>query len=156
MLPRCMVLCALLLAPSLPSVASTDVFHFGHNIVLVPDQHFHNASCILCSAIVQGRGSGSVRVFAGNVLLDGAVAGRVLVFGGNVSLTSKAQVGGRVVVFGGRYYQESSDGGPARTILPPLVFVPLILLVCLVTGWLVVLTRRMVRGPVAYPPLPRL
>jgi hypothetical protein len=32
----------------------------------------------------------------------------------------------------------------------------MILLICAIIGALIVLTRRMVRGPVAFPPLPRL
>ena len=156
MFPRCFVICALLMAPPLPAHPVPDVVRFGRNLVLPADQPFHNASCFLCSAFIEGRGSGSVRVFAGNVFLNGMVSGRVLVFGGNVTLTSKAQVGQRVIVFGGHFYQNTQSPGPPRTILPPIIFLPLILLVSLVTGWLVVLTRRMVRGPVAYPPLPRL
>jgi hypothetical protein len=156
MLPRCLVLSILLLAPSLPVVGSPNVVHFGHNILLPMEQRFHNASCFLCSADVEGRTTGSVRIFAGNVFLSGAVAGNVLVFGGNVTLTSGAKVGGRVVIFGGHLHQDPAAGSPARTVLPPIIFLPAILLICAVIGGLIVLTRRMARGPVAYPPLPRL
>jgi hypothetical protein len=41
-------------------------------------------------------------------------------------------------------------------VLPPIIFLPLILVIFAIIGGLIVLTRRMVRGPVAYPPLPRL
>jgi hypothetical protein len=158
MLPRRFVLCALLLAPSLPVPVHSphDVVRFGRNIVLAPEQSFHNASCFLCSVSIEGRGTGGVRVFAGNVFLDGSVAGNVLVFGGNVTLTSKAAVEGRVVIFGGRLNRDSAATSHAQTVLPPIVFLPLILLICAVTGVLVVVARRMVRGPIAYPPLPRL
>ena len=158
MLPRRFVLCALLLAPSLPVPVQSphDVVRFGRNIVLAPDQPFHNASCFLCSASIEGIGTGSVRVFAGNVFLDGSVAGNVFVFGGNVTLTSKAAVGDRVVIFGGRLNQDSAATSRAHTVFPPIIFLPLILLICAVTGVLIVLTRHMVRGPVAYPRLPRL
>jgi hypothetical protein len=156
MLPRCLLLCTLLLAPSLPVVGSPNVVHFGHNILLPLEQRFHNASCFLCSADVEGRTTGSVRVFAGNVFLGGAVAGNVLVFGGNVTLTNGAKVGGRVVIFGGHLHQDPGAASPAKTVLPPIIFLPVILLVCAIIGGLIVLSRRMVRGPVAYPPLPRL
>lgn len=156
MLPQCLVLGALLLAPSLPVVGSPNVVHFGHNILLPLEQRFHNASCILCSADVEGRTTGSVRVFAGNVFLNGVVAGNVMVFGGNVTLANGAKVGGRVVIFGGHLHQDPAAASPVRTVLPPIIFLPLILLVCAIIGGLIMLTRRMVRGPVAYPPLPRL
>jgi hypothetical protein len=156
MLPQCLVLGTLLLAPSLPVVGSPNVVHFGHNILLPLEQRFHNASCFLCSADVEGRTTGSVRVFAGNVFLSGAVAGNVLVFGGNVDLAGGAKVGGRVIIFGGHLHQDPGAARPAKTVLPPIIFLPLILLVCAIIGGLIVLSRRMVRGPVAYPPLPRL
>jgi len=158
MLPRCFVFCTLLLVPSIPNVAQSlpDVLHVGRNIVLGPDQKFHNAGCILCSADVEGRATGSVRVFAGNVFLNGAVAGNVLALGGNVTLTSHATVGGRVVVFGGHLHQDSAAVSHSQTVLPPIIFLPMILFICAVIGSLIVLARRMVRGPVAYPPLPRL
>jgi Na+-transporting NADH:ubiquinone oxidoreductase subunit NqrE len=41
-------------------------------------------------------------------------------------------------------------------VFSPIIFLPLILLICAIIGGLIVLTRRMVRGPVAFPPLPRL
>jgi hypothetical protein len=137
-------------------VGSPNVVHFGHNILLPVEQRFHNASCFLCSTDVEGRTTGSVRVFAGNVFLSGAVAGNVLVFGGNVTLANGAKVGGRVVIFGGHLHQDPDAASPAQTVLPPIIFLPVILLVCTVIGGLIVLTRRMVRGPVTYPPLPRL
>jgi hypothetical protein len=147
-----------LLAPSIHSVAQSlpDVLHVGRNIVLGSDQKFHNAGCILCSAEVEGRATGSVRVFAGNVFLNGTVDGNILVFGGNLTLTGQAAVGGRVLVFGGRLHQDSAAAIQNHTVLPPIIFLPMILLICVVIGSLIVLTRRMVRGPITYPPLPRL
>ena len=64
MFPRCLVVCTLILLGSLAGAAqsSPDVFRFGRNIVLAPDQRFHNAGCFLCSADVEGQGTGSVRV----------------------------------------------------------------------------------------------
>jgi hypothetical protein len=158
MLPRCFVLCTLLLASLLPSAAQSlpDVLHIGRNIALAPGQRFHNASCFLCSATVEGRATGSVRAFAGNVFLNGYVGGNVLVFGGNVTLTGNANVGGQVVVFGGHLHQDSAATSHATTVLPPIIFLPIILIICATIGGLIALTRRMVRGPVAYPPLPRL
>ena len=156
MLPQCLVLGTLLLAPSLPVVGSPNVVHFGHNILLPLEQRFHNASCFLCSADVEGRTTGSVRVFAGNVFLNGSVGGNVLVFGGNVTLTSNAKIDGRVVVFGGHLHQDPAAVSHNQTLLPPIIFLPMILFICAIIGSLIVLTRRMVRGPVAFPPLPRL
>jgi hypothetical protein len=153
MLPRCFVVCTLLLATSL---AGSNVFHVGRNILLAPDKEFRNATCILCSADVEGRATGSVRVFAGNVFLNGSVGGNVLVFGGNVTLTSNAKIDGRVVVFGGHLHQDPAAVSHTHTVFSPIIFLPLILLICAIIGGLIVLTRRMVRGPVAFPPLPRL
>jgi hypothetical protein len=153
MLPRCFVVCTLLLATSL---AGSNVFHVGRNILLAPDKEFRNATCILCSADVEGRATGSVRVFAGNVFLNGSVGSNVLVFGGNVTLTSNAKIDGRVVVFGGHLHQDPAAVSHTHTVFSPIIFLPLILLICAIIGGLIVLTRRMVRGPVAFPPLPRL
>jgi hypothetical protein len=148
MLPRCLVFCALLMA------APPNAVHFGRNVVVAPDQTLHNIACLLCSAEVGGHATGSVRVFAGNVSLNGSVAGNVLVFGGNLTLGGRATVRGQVFILGGRMY--SGTMPPAHTVFPPIVFLPLILVVCLAIGGLIVLTRRMVRGPVIFPPLPRL
>ncbi len=158
MLPRCFVVCTLLLAPSLAGIAQTlpSLLHVGRNILLAPDKEFHNAGCILCSADVEGRATGSVRVFAGNVFLNGSVGGDVLVFGGNVTLTSSARVDGRVMVFGGHLHQDPAAVSHTHTVFSPIIFLPIILVICVVIGILIVLTRRMVRGPVSYPPLPRL
>jgi hypothetical protein len=158
MLPRCLLLCTLLLAPWLPVVAQSlpNVLHFGRDIVLPPEQRFHNANCILCSANVEGRTTGSVRVFAGNVFLNGAVAGDVLVFGGNITLTGSAKVGGRVVIFGGHLHQDPAAISLRHTVLSPIIFLPMVLVIAAIIEGLIVLTRRMVRGPVTFPPLPRL
>jgi hypothetical protein len=156
MFPRCFVVCTLLLAPWLAGVAQPNLLHLGRNILLPPGQEFHNAGCILCSADVEGRATGSVRVFAGNVFLTGSVGGNVLVFGGNVTLTSSARVDGRVVIFGGHLHQDPAAVSRTQTVFAPIIFLPMILLICAIIGALIVLTRRMVRGPVAFPPLPRL
>jgi hypothetical protein len=156
MFPRCFVVCTLLLAPWLAGVAQPNLLHLGRNILLPPGQEFHNAGCILCSADVEGRATGSVRVFAGNVFLTGSVGGNVLVFGGNVTLTSSAKVDGRVVIFGGHLHQDPAAISRTQTVFAPIIFLPMILLICAIIGALIVLTRRMVRGPVAFPPLPRL
>ena len=158
MLPRCFVVCTLLLVPSLGGVAQSlpNLLHVGQNLVLAPEKEFHNASCILCSADVEGRAVGSVRVFAGNVFLNGSVGGNVLVFGGNVTLTSNAKVDGRVVVFGGHLHQDPVAVSHTQTVFSPIIFLPIILFICAIIGVLIMLTRRMVRGPVAFPPLPRL
>src|ERR1700688_1616531 len=148
MLSRCLIACTLILAPS--------VRHFGRNIVVAADETVHNVGCFLCSAEVNGHATGSVRVFAGHVFLNGSVGGNVLVFGGNLTLTSSANVGGHVFIFGGRLHQDSTTANHPHTVLPPIIFLPLILAICAIIGGLIVLTRRMVRGPVAYPPLPRL
>jgi len=156
MFPRCFVLCTLLLAPWLAGVAQPNLLHLGRNILLPTGQEFHNAGCILCSADVEGRATGSVRVFAGNVFLTGSVGRNVLVFGGNVTLTSSARVDGRVVIFGGHLHQDPAAISRTQTVFAPIIFLPMILLICAIIGALIVLTRRMVRGPVAFPPLPRL
>ena len=156
MLSRCLMVCTLILAPSLAGVAPANVRHVGRNILVAPDETVQNASCFLCSAEVNGHAAGSVRVFAGNVFLNGSVGGNVLVFGGNLTLTSSAAIGGHVFIFGGHLHQDSTTANYPHTVLPPIIFLPLILAIFAIIGGLIVLTRRMVRGPVAYPPLPRL
>ena len=158
MLSRRFVLCTLILLPSLAGVAqsSPNLRHVGRNALVTADETVHNVSCFLCSAEVQGHATGSVRVFAGNVFLTGSVGGNVLVFGGNVTLTSSAKVDGRVVVFGGHLHQDPAAISRTQTVFAPIIFLPMILLICAIIGALIVLTRRMVRGPVAFPPLPRL
>jgi hypothetical protein len=84
------------------------------------------------------------------------VAGNVLVFGGNLTLTSKATLGGHVFIFGGHLRRDLAAIDRPATVFAPIIFLPIILVICATIGSLIVLTRRMVRGPVAYPPLPRL
>ena len=122
------------------------------------DETIHNARCFLCSAEVEGHVTGSVRVFAGNVLLNGAVAGNVLVFGGNLTLASSAQPSTATC-------SSSVDiciSIPAAasnppTVFSPIIFLPVILVICAIIGVLIVLARRMVRGPDRLPsPTPAL
>ncbi len=158
MLSRCLMVCTLILAPSLAGLAQSpaNLRHFGRNILVAAGETVHNASCFLCSAQVDGRATGSVRVFAGNVFLNGSVGSNLLVFGGNLTLTSSAAIGGRVFIFGGHLHQNATTANYPHTVLPPIIFLPVILVIFAIIGGLIVLTRRMVRGPVAYPPLPRL
>jgi hypothetical protein len=158
MLPRCFVVCVLLLAPAVSGVTqpSKDILRFGRNIPVASDEPFHNVTCFLCSASVEGHGTGSVRVFAGNIFLNGSVDGNVLVFGGNVTLAGNARIGGKLIVFGGHLHQDAETVTVAHTVLPPIIFLPIILLIGGIIGWLIVLTRRMVGDRAVYPPLPRL
>jgi hypothetical protein len=155
---RCLVLCTLILVPSLAGVGQSlpEVRHFGRNILVAAGETVQSAGCFLCSTEVDGHTVGSVRVFAGNVFLNGSVDGNVLVFGGNVTLTSSAHIGGQVFIFGGHLHQDPSAGDHPHTVLRPIIFLPVILIICVIIGGLIVVTRRMVRGPIAYPPLPRL
>ena len=157
MLSRCLMVCTLILAASLAGIAQSppNLRHFGRNILVAAGETVQNASCFLCSAEVNGRATGSLRVFAGHVFLNGSVLGNVVVFGGNLTLTSSAAIGGHVFIFGGHLHQESTATYP-HTVLPPIIFLPLILVIFTIIGGLIVLTQRMVRGDVAYPPLPRL
>jgi hypothetical protein len=148
MLSRCLMVCTLILAPN--------VRHFGRNIAVAAGETVHNVGCLLCSAEVNGHATGSVRVFAGHVFLSGSVGGNVLVFGGNVALTRSATIGGQVFIFGGHLHQDSPSANPPHTVFSPIIFLPVILVICAIIGGLIVVARRMVRGPVAYPPLPRL
>jgi hypothetical protein len=154
MLPRCFIFFVLILAPSLAARPDPNATHFGKNFAVAPDQTIHNATCVLCSTEVAGHATGAVRVFAGNVSLSGSVAGNVLVFGGNVTLNGGATIGGHVFILGGRLYSGTIQ--PAHTVLPPIIFLPLTLLVCAIIGGLIFVARRSVRGPVIFPPLPRL
>ena len=148
MLSRCLIVCTLILA--------TNVRHVGRNIVVAANETVQNASCFLCSAEVNGHVTGNIRVFAGHVFLNGPVGGYVVLFGGNLTLTSSATVGGRVLIFGGHLHQDSAAPIHASTVFSPIIFLPVIVLICILVGGLIVLVRRMVRGPVAFPPLPRL
>ena len=109
MLSRCLILCTLILMPSLAGVsqAPANIGHFGRNVLVAADETIHNARCFLCSVEVEGRVTGSVHVFAGNVLLNGPVAGNVLVFGGNLTLASGTTIDGHVLIFGGHLHQYS-------------------------------------------------
>jgi hypothetical protein len=158
MLSRCWMVCTLILVASLAGIAQSppNLRHFGRNILVAAGETVQNANCFLCSAEVNGHAAGSVRVFAGHVFLNGSVGGNVVVFGGNLTLTSAANVGGHVFIFGGHLHQDSSTAYHPHTVLPPIIFLPLIVVIFAIIGGLIVLTRRMVRGPVAYPPLPRL
>jgi hypothetical protein len=157
-LMRCFVLCTLILVPSLAGLGQSlpEVRHFGRNILVAAGETVKSAGCFLCSTEVDGHTVDSVRVFAGNVFLNGSVDGNVLVFGGNVTLTSTAHIGGRVFIFGGHLHQDTSRGDHPHTVLPPIIFLPVILVVCVIIGGLIVVARRMVRGPILFPPLPRL
>jgi hypothetical protein len=148
MLSQCLIVCTLILAPN--------VRHFGRNIVVAADETVQNVGCFLCSAELNGHATGSVRVFAGHVFLNGNVGGNILVFGGNLTLTGSATVGGHVFIFGGHLQQGSTTANYPHTVFSPIIFLPVILIICAIIGGLIVLARRMVRGPVAYPPLPRL
>jgi hypothetical protein len=154
MLPRCFVLFVLILAPSLAARPDPNIIHFGQNFAVAPDQTIHNATCFLCSTDVAGHATGTVHVFAGNVSLTGSVAGNVVIFGGNLTLSGGATIGGHVFILGGRLYSGTIQ--PAHTVFAPIIFLPLTLLVCAIIGALIVVTRRSVRGPVIFPPLPRL
>ena len=134
--------------------AQPDTVHFGQDLFVAENQTFRNATCFLCSVEVTGRTMGGLRVFAGNVLLSGSVGGNVVIFGGNLTLRDGAAVGGRVFILGGRVY--SANLHPPQTVFSPIIFLPLVLLVCIVVGFLIFLTRRMVRGPIIFTPLPRL
>jgi hypothetical protein len=153
MLPRYLVFSGLILALLRPS---PDVLHFGRNITVLPDQQVRNVSCILCSVDVSGNISGQVRAFAGNVSLSGLVSGNILVFGGNVSLAAGSAASGNVIIVGGRLLQAPTATCSRHTVLPPLIFLPIILLICIIMGALILLTRRSIRGPIVFPPLPRL
>ena len=148
MFSRCLIVCTLILA--------TNVRQVGRNIVVAADETVGNASCFLCSAEVNGHATGNVRVFAGHVFLNGSVSGNVLVFGGNLTLSSRASIGGHVFIFGGHLHEDSPTANHRHTVFSPIIFLPVILVICTIIGGLIVLARRMVRGPVAYPPLPRL
>jgi hypothetical protein len=162
MLPRSSILSALILLPALAGVAQSpaNLRHFGRNITVATGQTVKQVRCFLCSAEIEGHSTGNVHVYAGNVLLNGPVDGNVVVFGGNVTLAGGAAIGGHLFIFGGHLHPNPPGDLPAMThpptVISALVFLPVILFVCLTIGGLIVLTRRMVRGPVAYPPLPRL
>jgi hypothetical protein len=155
---RCLLLCTLILVPSLAGVAQSppEVRHFGRNILVAAGETVQSAGCFLCSTEVAGHTLGNVRVFAGNAFLNGSVDGNVLVFGGNVTLTSSARIGGRVFIFGGHLHQDPSANDHPHTVIPPIIFLPVILIICVIIGGLITVARRMVRGPISFPPLPRL
>src|ERR1700728_653452 len=150
---RCLLLCTLILVPSLAGVAQSppEVRHFGRNILVAAGETVQSAGCFLCSTEVAGHTLGNVRVFAGNAFLNGSVDGNVLVFGGNVTLTSSARIGGRVFIFGGHLHRNPSAVEHPHTVIPPVI-----LIICIIIGGLITVARRMVRGPISFPPLPRL
>ena len=153
MLPRCLVFSGLILVLLRPS---PDLLQVGRNISVVTDNQLQNATCILCSVDVSGHIPGHVRAFAGNVSVSGWVNGNILVFGGNVSLAAGSVASGSVVIIGGHLLQDPAAKCSQHTVLPPIIFLPVILLICVIMGGLIRLTRRSIRGPIVFPPLPRL
>jgi hypothetical protein len=153
MLPRCLAFSGLILVLLRPA---PDVVQFGRNISVTPDQQVRNVRCFLCSIEVNGHVSGQVRAFAGNVSLRGSVSGNIVVFGGNVNLASGSAVDGSVIIIGGHLQQDPGATSNGHTVLPPIIFLPVILFICLIMGVLILLTRRSIRGPIVFPPLPRL
>jgi hypothetical protein len=153
MLPRCLVFSGLMLVLLRPA---PDVMQFGRNISVTADQQVRNVSCVLCSITVNGQVPGRVRAFAGNVSVSGMVKGNILVFGGNVNLDPGSVIDGNVIIIGGRLQQSPTARSSRHTVLSPIIFLPVILLICVVMGALIRLTRRSIRGPVVFPPLPRL
>ncbi len=153
MLPRCLVFSGLILTMFRPA---PDVLQVGRNAIVAAGQQVHNVNCVLCSAEISGNAAGKVRVFAGNVFLTGSVNGNILVFGGNVTLSGSAVVGGRVLIIGGHLRQDPAATCSRHTVLPPVIFLPAILLICGMIGGLIRLIRRSVQGPIVFPPLPRL
>jgi hypothetical protein len=140
----------------MPAQSLPNLKVFGHNVTVGPNETVHDVSCVLCSAALSGHVSGNVHVYAGNVLLDGKIAGNVLVVGGNLSVTSRAQADGSVMIFGGHLRDGSAPLAHPPRVISALIFLPALFVVCMAIGGLIVLTRRMVRGPLVYPPLPRL
>jgi hypothetical protein len=153
MLPRCLVFSGLILALVRPT---PDVLQVGRNLTVAADQPLQNVTCVLCSADISGHISGRVRAFAGNVSLGGTVNGSIVVFGGHVQLAAGSVVDGSVIIIGGHLRQDLGAKCDRHTVLPPIIFLPVILLICLVMGALIRLTRRSIRGPIVFPPLPRL
>jgi hypothetical protein len=84
------------------------------------------------------------------------VGGNVLVLGGNVSLSPGSVIDGSVIIIGGRLLQDPTAKYSGHTVFPPIIFLPVILLILVVIGALIRLTRRSIRGPIVFPPLPRL
>jgi hypothetical protein len=162
MFSRCLIFCTFVLASSYGAAAqpSANIHRFGSNVRVEHGQTVQNATCFLCSASIDGNVTGSLHVFAGNASLTGEVDGNILVFGGSLSLASDARVRGNILIFGGRVVGPRDDSAVTLThppkVLSALVFLPMVVILCAVIWFLVLMARRMVREPAAYPPLPRL
>ena len=97
-----------------------------------------------------------MRVFAGNVFLNGAVAGDVLVLAATLPSPAAPKSAAAWSSSGDTWHQDRAAISLRHTVLSPNRFLPMVLVIAAIIEGLIVLTRRMVRGPVTFPPLPRL
>ena len=72
-------------------------------------QVIHNATCVFCSAQVDGEVTGRVLVLFGNLSVNGEVRGRTTVVGGNAVLDGQARVRRLMLVLFGNLVYESEE-----------------------------------------------
>ena len=158
MLPRCFVVCTLLLAPSLAGIAQSlpNLLHVGRNILLAPDKEFRNATAFSAPPTLRAARPAACAFSPG--MFSSTARWAATFWSSAATLHSPATPRSTAA------WSSSVDtctrtpprSATPSTVLAPIIFLPMILGVCVIIGGLIVLTRRMVRGPVAFPPLPRL
>ena len=66
----------------------------------------------------------------------------ILDFGGRVTLASHARIGGRILVFGGHLHQDANATiGRNLLVIPPIVFLPILLVLAVFVAGLLFLLR---------------
>lgn len=90
--------------------SSHDRTHFGHDIIVGPNEQVADVTCFGCSVTVRGHVSSDVTTFGGSIILEDKadVAGDATSFGGNIHLDDGVRVGGDITLFGGRLRREPS------------------------------------------------
>jgi len=87
--------------------------HFGHDIVVGPNEQVGDVICFGCTIRVHGHVTGDAVTFGGAIVVedDGQIAGDATTFGGGLRLGKGVTVAGDVTVFGGGIRRD-----PAATV----------------------------------------
>lgn len=155
MLQRLLAVLILLAACTLPAAAENDIVHFGSTVVVPEGQSAGNIACFLCSVEAKGPVHGDIAVVWGSVHLNDRVGGDVAIFAGNLWLNGDASIARDLVIFGGGIRGEEGHAvGGSRAIFPPIIFLPILLVIALVSWGLWLLARWLIRGRQSYYPVP--
>ena len=170
----CLVAAALAAAPACAR-AEDDAVQFFNNIDVTPDSPVQDAVCFFCSVRLEGKASGDVVVFFGDVRVNGqaqdvvdffgkvtasngsSIEGDLVTIFGSAHLGDGVKVGGDLVtIFGASHTPSSVTVGGDHVVLSPwILFAPLLIVFLVV--YLIVHVIRSSRYRVAaagYPMVP--